>query len=121
MDMMVARLSEQSINDGIVESPLLGLKLLPIDRHFNGVGVQVLNRRPDFGKHGRPRAGVIHLRAQYQIRRTIDQHSVAATFLHDARQGPVVRVSGLRLRLSLSWGLHLLGAGPVARREESEE
>jgi len=68
-----ASLSEQSVDDAVIELPLLGLDLLPVDRDLDCVGVQELHGRPNSWEHGGPTARVVHLRAQDEVGRAIDK------------------------------------------------
>ena len=45
--MVLARLIEQGIDPGEIELALAGLDLLPGDRHFQRIGAQTVDRRPD--------------------------------------------------------------------------
>ena len=69
MNLMRAGLGEQLVEKGKVELAFLGLDLLPGDRHFERVGVELRDRRPDLGQHGGPGAAVVDLRAEHQIGR----------------------------------------------------
>jgi len=50
------------INDRRVEPARFRFELFPIDRDLQGVGVEIINRRPDLGQHPPPGAGVVALR-----------------------------------------------------------
>jgi hypothetical protein len=49
VNMVFARLRNDRIDSGIVELSRLVLEFLPVDGYLERVGVQVFNRRPDFG------------------------------------------------------------------------
>ena len=51
---MLACAREQSIDYGIIEAARSRLELFPIDRNLDGVGMQVIDGRPDLRQHGGP-------------------------------------------------------------------
>ena len=86
---MGASLGQQRIDDAVVELPLLGLELLPVDRDLGGVGVHVLHGRPHLGEYARPAARVIHLRAQNKVGGAIHKQGVAPIFFDEAGYRPL--------------------------------
>ena len=61
MHLVLPPFLEQRVNQRKIEHPRLRLDLLPVNRNFDGVGVQRLYRRPHLRQHARPGAGVMHL------------------------------------------------------------
>ncbi len=86
-DVVLAALVDESIHHRVIEHPGPRLELFPVDRHFNGVGVEGFDGRPDLRHHAWPRAGIVDLRPQDQKRRTVDQQGVASLLVHQPRQG----------------------------------
>ena len=84
---MLARLAQQRVEEREIELAFDGLDLLPGDGHADGVGLQLLHRRPDLWQHGRPGAGVVHLRAEHEERRAVDHERGATVARHDLRYG----------------------------------
>jgi hypothetical protein len=86
VQMMLTRPGKQCMQQRRIKMAALRLELLPVDRHFDGVQMQVLGCRPDLGQLRWPRTRIVHLRAQHQIRRTIDKQREATVLLHNMRQ-----------------------------------
>ena len=82
-DLVLAAFLEEGIDDGEIVLALDGLDLLPIDGHFNGVGVHGFDGGPHAGHHARPGAGVVGLAAEHEEGRAIDEEGVAAVLGDD--------------------------------------
>ena len=72
MNMVRARLSEKSVDEGKIEVIFQGFELLPVDGHLHGVRMHGGDGRPNFRQQGGPSAGIVYLSAQDQIRLAID-------------------------------------------------
>ncbi len=94
MNFMFAGLGQKRIDHGIIESSLLGFQLFPINGDFDRIDVQEIHRGPNFGQNGGPSAGIVHLRAQDQIRRAVDDEGVSTVLLDDVRNGRLVGPGG---------------------------
>jgi len=81
---MLASLGQEGIDRRVVILSGPRFELLPVDRNFHRIDIQVFHGGPDFRKHGRPTAGVMHLCAQQQVRCIVDEQGVAPIFLHHA-------------------------------------
>ena len=92
---MLARLLDDGVNHRRVELARFRLKLFPIDRDFERVGVKIFDGRPDFGQHRRPCTGIVALCAEDEERRTVHNQGMVSVFSHELRKRIVV---GLRLR-----------------------
>jgi hypothetical protein len=82
---MRAGLRENTVDLRVVELTLSGLELFPVDRDFECIGMQILDRGPHFWKHCRPVARVVGLRTKHQKWRTIDHQGIAAILVNDTR------------------------------------
>jgi len=80
-DVVLARLSDDGIDDRVVELSRLWFELFPVDRYLQRIGVQGFDGRPNFRKHGRPAAGIMRLGAQHEVRRAVHHKGVAPVFL----------------------------------------
>ena len=78
-----ARLLYQFIHNRKIEAAGPRLQLLPVDRCFDCVRMDGLNRRPNLGQHRRPGARVVDLRTQNEERLAIDQQRVAVVFFDE--------------------------------------
>ncbi len=105
--MVLARLVEQGVDPGEVEPALLRLDLLPGDRHFQRIGVQLVDRRPDHRQLCRRIAGIVGLRPQHQEGRAVDHQRIAAVMTDKMWQ------VGRRLRMCARGHKH--GGGEEAR------
>ncbi len=84
---MLARLGDQGVEEAEVEMAFGRLDLAPGDGDQHRIGVDLLDRRPDLGQHGRPGAGIVHLGAQHQIGRAVHHQGVAAVGVRQPRRG----------------------------------
>ncbi len=84
VNVVLAGLGEDGVHRRVIELPLLGLELLPVDRRFERVGMEVFDGGPHLGERGRPVAGVVRLRAQHQKRRAVHQQCIASILLDQA-------------------------------------
>ncbi len=85
--MMFARLLQQEIDNTEVKLSLRRFQLFPIDRQLHRVRVQRLGCRPHLVQIRRPRARVVCLHAQHQVRLTVDHQRVMTILLHNRRNG----------------------------------
>jgi hypothetical protein len=81
-----ARLREQGVHEGEIETALDGLDLLPGHRHDDGVGLGIGHRRPHLLERLDRVARVVHLRAQHQEGLAVDQQRMTPVALDQPRQ-----------------------------------
>src|SRR6187455_1266912 len=89
-ELLLAGLTEQLIDIAEVELSYARLYLLPRDRHFHGVGVQVAGDLPDPRQRDDVVARVGDLSTQDDEWPSVDQQHVTAVLLREARDGNVL-------------------------------
>ena len=80
---MSAGAFDDLIDIGEIEMAFLCLKLFPVDRRFDSIGMQRRHGFPYLRQFARPSAGVVNLAAENQIGAAVNQQRVAAIFLND--------------------------------------
>ena len=81
---VLSGLQQERIDEREVELVFLGFDLFPIDRDFQGVGVEVFDGLPELWQQGGPCARIVGLSAQHEEGFAVDEEGVAAV-LFDKR------------------------------------
>src|SRR5208283_1512185 len=85
-NIMLASFGQEPVNRRKVELPGLLFNLIPVDRYFDRVGMQVFHGSPIFGmrRPGTLQAQVLILYTQYQEWSILHKQSEASVLLHQA-------------------------------------
>ena len=85
-NIMLASFPQEPVDRREVELPGLRFNLIPVDRYFDRVGMQVFHGSPVFGmrRPGALQAQVLILNAQYQKWSIVHQQSESSFLLHQA-------------------------------------